>query len=207
MTRLLAYGDSLTWGSDPATGGRHAKSHRWPDVLAEALPGVEMVTDGLRGRTTAFDGLVSPADMNGAKWLPTVLHVHAPLDGVMIMLGSNDIWCGHSLRQVRRGLVRLVEIIRSHPWRLPDAPTPWIVLMAPPEMVPCNGEDGVVDQPLVALSQALTPLIQKLAHELDVTFFEAAPIAKASPLDGVHLSADDTRAIGTAMVDTVQPLL
>jgi lysophospholipase L1-like esterase len=35
MKTILAYGDSITWGSDPARGGaRHPASHRWPDVLA-----------------------------------------------------------------------------------------------------------------------------------------------------------------------------
>ena len=57
MKTLLCYGDSLTWGSNPAAGGaRHAPADRWPAVLAAALgPEVSVVTDGLRGRTTADD--------------------------------------------------------------------------------------------------------------------------------------------------------
>ena len=57
-----------------------------------------MVADGLNGRTTAFDDHTADCDRNGARTLPTVLHSHAPLDLVILMLGTNDmkpVICGH----------------------------------------------------------------------------------------------------------------
>ena len=41
MKTVLAFGDSLTWGADPATGLRHPVENRWPEVLeaARANPG------------------------------------------------------------------------------------------------------------------------------------------------------------------------
>ncbi|MGB7432457.1 MAG: arylesterase, partial [Ahrensia sp.] len=79
MTTILAYGDSLTWGSDPAVAGRrHPVSHRWPDVLASGLgQGVTMISDGVRGRCTAYDEHLADCDRNGARILPTVLYAHA----------------------------------------------------------------------------------------------------------------------------------
>jgi hypothetical protein len=50
-----------------------------------------VVADGLNGRTTAFDDYTGDCDRNGARTLPTALHAHAPLDLVIIMLGSNDM--------------------------------------------------------------------------------------------------------------------
>ena len=41
--RALVYGDSNTYGTDPAagrgSGGRYGPEGRWPDILAKALSG------------------------------------------------------------------------------------------------------------------------------------------------------------------------
>jgi lysophospholipase L1-like esterase len=33
MFEVLCYGDSNTWGADPAKGGRFSRNDRWPSVL------------------------------------------------------------------------------------------------------------------------------------------------------------------------------
>ena len=77
MKTVLCYGDSLTWGYDPETLGRHRLEDRWPSALAAALgEGVHVVADGLNGRTTASDDHTADCDRNGARTLPTVLHTH-----------------------------------------------------------------------------------------------------------------------------------
>jgi lysophospholipase L1-like esterase len=50
---LLCYGDSNTWGYDPATRTRYLPHVRWTGVLAARL-GAEyrVVEEGLNGRTT-----------------------------------------------------------------------------------------------------------------------------------------------------------
>src|SRR5690606_1894047 len=68
MKTILAYGDSLTFGANPQTGGpRHAYEDRWPTVLEQGLGGkVRVIAEGLGGRTTAFDDFTADADRNGA---------------------------------------------------------------------------------------------------------------------------------------------
>ncbi len=34
MPVIVAFGDSNTWGYDPATGARFPRAQRWPSVLA-----------------------------------------------------------------------------------------------------------------------------------------------------------------------------
>ena len=88
MKTILCYGDSLTWGYDAETLGRHALEDRWPSVLQKALgEGVHVIAEGLNGRTTAYDDHLADCDRNGARILPTILQSHAPLDLVIIMLG------------------------------------------------------------------------------------------------------------------------
>ncbi|RVD20938.1 arylesterase, partial [Mesorhizobium sp. M4A.F.Ca.ET.020.02.1.1] len=50
MKTILCYGDSLTWGYDAASLGRHAPEDRWPSVLKATLgDGVEVIAEGLNG--------------------------------------------------------------------------------------------------------------------------------------------------------------
>ncbi|TIX38357.1 MAG: arylesterase, partial [Mesorhizobium sp.] len=81
MKTVLCYGDSLTWGYDAASLDRHPLKDRWPSVLQATLGGdIQVIAEGLNGRTTAFDDHLAGADRNGARVLPTVLMTHAPVD-------------------------------------------------------------------------------------------------------------------------------
>src|SRR5690606_15821318 len=113
MKTILAYGDSLTYGADPGGGARHAFEDRWPSALERRLDGkARVIAEGLGGRTTAYDDWTVGADRNGARILPTLLASHAPLDLVIIMLGTNDLkpFLGGSAAAAARGARRLVEL-------------------------------------------------------------------------------------------------
>lgn len=205
MKRALAFGDSLTWGSCPHSGGRHAPADRWPVVMAAGLDGVEVIAEGLRGRTTVYDRPSAAVDMNGGRILPVLLHSHAPLDLVMIMLGTNDIYEGKSAYHVRDGLERLVELVRFHPWRLPQSCNPALLLISPPPMTP--GPDPDVTPEKVALSEVLTDVVAGVAQQTGAGFFDAASIGRASLADGYHLEADASRRLGTGLRAPVAELL
>ncbi|NDH02522.1 MAG: arylesterase, partial [Marivivens sp.] len=64
MTRVLAFGDSLTWGHRPEDAARHAPEYLWPNIVAGRL-GIEVISEALGGRTTAFDDHTGPCDRNG----------------------------------------------------------------------------------------------------------------------------------------------
>ena len=71
MKTILCYGDSLTWGYNAEGPSRHALADRWPSALqAELGTGVQVIADGLNGRTTAFDDDLAGEDRNGARTLP-----------------------------------------------------------------------------------------------------------------------------------------
>lgn len=201
MKTVLAYGDSLTWGSDPSGGGRHAMADRWPTVVA-AQTGAAVFADGLRGRTTAFDLKVSPADMNGAALLPSSLHTHAPLDLVILLLGTNDAYCGVEPGLAARGMARLIEIVRHHPYRT-ACNAPQVLVAAPPVIVPSDG----VTQTMIDASHDYRGLITQVAKSAEVAFFDTNTVATCSPLDGFHLDAKNTHAIGTALAPVVAKLL
>lgn len=206
MKTILAYGDSLTYGADPVVqGGRHAYEDRWPTRLAAGLAGkARVIAEGLGGRTTVFDDYATSADRNGARVLPTLIHSHAPLDAVVIMLGTNDMKsfiCGNAFGAAR-GVKRLAEIVRVEIGAVP------VLLVSPPH---CIEPDGPALDPrfsqTIAESRELAGHYRRVAEELGCAFFDAATVAKASPADGVHLDAANTRAIGDALAPIVRDML
>lgn len=70
---VLCYGDSNTWGVDEETGGRLSRSRRWPGILAAELgEGVEVIEEGLPGRTTVFDDPVLENRNGRTHFLPVL---------------------------------------------------------------------------------------------------------------------------------------
>src|SRR5918995_379176 len=85
MRTVLCYGDSNTWGYDPATRKRYPPHVRWTGVLADQLG-----EEGLNGRTTRWDDPIEP-HRNGMTYLRPCVESHRPLDLVIVMLGTNDL--------------------------------------------------------------------------------------------------------------------
>jgi len=210
MKTILCYGDSLTWGYSAEGPGRHRHEDRWPSVLAAELgAGVRVMADGLNGRTTAFDDHLDNCDRNGARVLPTVLHTHAPLDLVIVMLGANDMKpfiCGRAIG-AKQGMERLVDIINGHAYPM-KAPPPAIILVSPPPI--CRTADDEFDAMFdggVTESKKLPEMYRRVAEDYGCGFFDAGTVAETTPLDGVHLDAENTRAIGRALAPLVRKTL
>jgi lysophospholipase L1-like esterase len=170
-----------------------------------------VISEGLRGRTTTFSLSQADCEINGASVLPTALYTHAPLDLVILMLGTNDlqsIICGRAMGAMQ-GMRRLVEIIRQHaPRLLPADPAPKVLVVSPPRLVKSADPYflGVFDE-AIGESGKLAGLYAALSKELGCTFFDAAQVAHADPVDGVHLDAQNTMAIGEAIAPVVREVL
>lgn len=210
MKTILCYGDSLTWGYDAETLARHAYEDRWPSVLqAELGERARVIADGLNGRTTAYDDPLVAEDRNGARTLPTSLATHSPLDLVIIMLGSNDMkpWVHGRALVAANGMKRLVQIVKSHAYFF-DAPAPQVLMVSPP---PVTRTDNVEFSEYFAganeASIRLAAAYGEYADMLGCAFFDAGRVARTTPVDGVHLDAENTRAIGRALAPVATKLL
>jgi len=211
MKTILCYGDSITWGSDAETGGRHDFADRWPNVLQAALgPDIQIIAEGLRGRTTAFDEHLADCDRNGARILPTVLYTHAPIDLVVILLGSNDMKpaiAGTALAAMQ-GMRRLVELVKFNAMRDGQSEPPAVLIVAPPPLCEtANTEYSAMFAGGVEQSRMLASFYADLADEWGCGFFDAGSVAHTTPVDGVHLDAENTRAIGRGLEPIVRMML
>jgi lysophospholipase L1-like esterase len=204
---ILAFGDS---GANAETGGRHAYADRWPTVLEAGLGGLaRVIPEGLGGRTTVFDDFSAAADRNGGRILPTLLASHAPLDLVILFLGTNDLkpYVNGSALGAAHGIRRLVEIVRTHQYPA-GASAPAVIIVAPPLLVPSDHPElNPMFSGGVTLSGELLGHYQRAARDLNVTLFDAGKVATATPIDGVHLDAANTRAIGKGLVPVVKQVL
>ncbi|MBL0373902.1 SGNH/GDSL hydrolase family protein [Rhizobium sp. KVB221] len=210
MKTVLCYGDSLTWGVDAERECRHAYEDRWTSVLQKGLGhGVRVIPEGLNGRTTVYSDYTADCDRNGARILPTLLHSHAPLDLVIILLGTNDLKPVYANNAVivGHGIQRLVELIRHHAWPV-ETDGPEILIVSPPPL--CETDHALLG-PMFAgrieESHMLASVYRDLADELECAFFDAGSVARTTPVDGVHMDAENTRAIGKGLEPVVRMLL
>lgn len=116
MPTIVCFGDSNTWGYDPATRGRYPPRVRWVGVLAAELeakrPGVfTVIAEGQNGRTTLWDDPIE-GHKNGGSYLLPCLETHHPVDLLVIMLGTNDLKARFGLTpwDIAHGATRLVKM-------------------------------------------------------------------------------------------------
>ena len=115
MKTVMCYGDSNTWGYNPATQQRYPRDERWTGVLQELLGAdYRVIEEGLNGRTTVWDDPIE-GYKNGREYLIPCLESQKPLDLVIIMLGTNDLKLRFSLPayDIAEGAGVLVEIAQK----------------------------------------------------------------------------------------------
>lgn len=206
MKTILCFGDSNTWGSDPVNGGRHAYEDRWPTVLGLELgDGWLVIPEGLSGRTASFDDPIE-GDKNGRRHLPMLLASHAPIDLVIIMLGTNDLKARFSAPAVdiAAGVGGLVDIVRSsgagH-----EATAPSVLVLVPgvterltgfAEMFAGAGEK----------SRELGRVFAAMCEQRGVPFAKVNDAVRYSRSDGIHLEAEAQRALGSFVAERVRTL-
>ena len=146
MRTVLCYGDSNTWGYDPATRTRYPPHVRWTGVLAARL-GAEyrVVEEGLNGRTTRWDDPIEPG-RNGLTYLRPCIESHQPLDLIVIMLGTNDLKRRFDLSasDIAQSAAELAKLA----WRFANAPDgshAKVLLVAPPAVSTLTEFDQMFD--------------------------------------------------------------
>lgn len=197
---ILAYGDSLTWGADPGMNRRLPYEARWPSVVAASLGDtVRVINAGLSGRTSQFDDFSRGYDRNGLRTLPLILAMHKPLDIVVLMFGANDLkqtLCGKA-EGTGSGIAQMIDLIRAT--NMGTEQPPAILIVAPPHLRNRGTGEPPKGNRSISESQRIAPLLAEIAERTDCTFFDGARAAKPSPIDGVHLDAQNSTSLGQAL--------
>jgi len=211
MLQVLVYGDSLTWGIVPGTRRRLSFAERWPGVMERQLVAsgrsVRVIEDCLNGRRTVWDDPFKPG-RNGRIGLEQRIEVNSPLALVVLMLGSNDFQSMHQLTawHSAQGLATLVHAVRNAPIE-PGMPVPDILIVAPPPLQEAKGSMAPKFVGAQSKCAGLAEALSSVATELGCAFFDAGTVTTTSPVDGVHLDADQHARLGAALASLVGPIL
>ena len=206
MRTVLCYGDSNTWGYDPATRGRYPPHVRWTGVRATRL-GAEyrVVEEGLNGRTTRWDDPIEPG-RNGLISLRPCIESHQPLN-LIIMLGTNDLKrrTGLSAWDIAQSAAALADMA----WRFAHGPDRFraeVLLVAPPAVSTLTDFDQMFEGAREK-SRQFSHYYRLAAGWHHLPFFDAGAVIVSSEKDGIHFDAEEHRKLGEALADEVRRLV
>lgn len=198
MKKAFFYGDSNTYGYDPAGyfGGRYPRGVRWTSILKDRLAGEwEISADGMPGR-------VIPSGRRALEYFRGSLRAEMPVDLFAVMLGTNDILGTRHPDAVRTAMEMgdLIEVVG-------ELGVPQIMLIAPPkiEFTPSSfemsyvcGSSSTADL-YVEEGKKLTEAYRKIAARRGLLFADASSWALDFAFDGVHLSENGHAVFAQAM--------
>lgn len=207
MKEILCFGDSNTWGWNPATQSRFPREERWTGVLQRELGDeCHVIEEGLNGRTTVWDDPIE-GYKNGKERLIPCLESHKPLDLVIIMLGTNDLKTRFSVTafDIAAGAGTLVDIVqRSQTGRNNSAPK--VLLIAPP---PLGKLSDFAEMFTGAREKSLrfSQRFREVSEELGCHFFDSSEVVTTSDIDGVHWEGSSHEAFGKRVASVVREIL
>jgi lysophospholipase L1-like esterase len=207
MKTILCYGDSNTWGYNPATAERFDRLERWAGVLRQALgEGYLVIEEGLNGRTTVWDDPIE-GYKNGKSYLIPCLETHRPLDLVIIMLGTNDLKMRFSLPayDIANGAGVLVDVVQKSEAGYDDR-APQVLLLAPPPVTTLT-EFSEMFAGSLEKSKRLAQHYRRVAEEYGCHFLDTGQVIVSSPLDGIHFELEEHRKLGLAVAEKVKEIL
>ena len=204
MKTVLCYGDSITWGRNPTDGTRFPFEQRWTGVLQARLGSdYRIIEEGLGGRTVATESWVMPY-RDGRAMLGPIIESHAPLDWVIIMLGTND--CGPtyhlSVGDIAFGVTTMLwNVAKSAAG--PGGKAPRMLVVSPPHFGRFTAFMDLFFRGAEETNRGLASAYATVAESCGACFLDAARVVPPSPVDGVHPDANGHRQLGEAIATLV----
>ncbi len=203
--KIFCFGDSNTWGYNPADGSRFPRP--WPAVLQELRSTDEVTADGVCGRATKGDtSAISNTD--GEKvFFRKYVHSDFQADCLIFMIGTNDLSVFFPTRTPEEISGNIRHWIRAFRQKKTGDRTSFLVLspvqlnqscLTHPLFGPC------FDRSSLEKSARLTEALQKMSQEEQVLFLDADTVAHASGIDGIHMEAPGHVRLAAA-IDRILP--
>lgn len=194
MKKVLCFGDSNTYGFVPGKCTRYDKNTRWTGVL-QALCGSDFsIIEGGCNNRTAFVDNPAGVEQTGYKILPEYF-TKDYFDIVVLAIGINDLqlFFRPTLEEFEQGIEKLIKITKDL------SPNAKIILVCPSKLDLAGIKSGVFsfqfDEISVEKSYHLPQIYKKLAEKHACKLVDLNEIAKVSPLDGLHFSAESHKKI------------
>jgi lysophospholipase L1-like esterase len=216
MKTILCYGDSNTHGTKAIdfdlmdtdfipSHYRYPEGKRWTKVLQRELGNdYEVIEEGLNGRTTVFNDPIEGLYKNGHAYLTPCLESHAPIDLVILMLGTNDLKTKFSVSafDIAMGIGVLADTINKSGTGI-DGNKPEILILCPPPLGKLTFLEGLFGDEGLKKSRELSKYYRKIAKLHGCHFMDIAGIIKPSDVDGVHYEPEGLERLGKEVAKMV----
>ncbi|MCI6887096.1 MAG: SGNH/GDSL hydrolase family protein [Lachnospiraceae bacterium] len=206
MKTILCFGDSNTFGTNPA-GGRHPRHVRWTGRLQKLLgEDYYVIEEGMGGRTTVWDDPLEP-NRNGLRFLPVALQSHQPLDMVILSLGTNDCKTIFQAepRVIAAGIGALCDEVLHFPYR-EGYPIPKILIVSPIHIGDAVKDSIYItfDRSSAVKSHELSSHVEKVAGQRNCLFVDASQVAVPGQQDQLHMDEESHRALAEKLYEVIQ---
>ena len=194
MINILCFGDSNTWGYDPATQTRFPNNLRWTGVLQNLLgDNFNIIEEGLNGRTTNVNEKEEHAlgycrDFRSSMDLVSVLiETNSPIDLIVVMLGTNDLKTNfnQSANDIAVNMKLVCEKIILNDYFNNKS----IILVSPSHIN--ENSSNLLDSFIGTseMSKSLAKAYNKIADDLGLFFMDASKYVTTNEIDGLHWDA------------------
>ncbi|GFI45481.1 hypothetical protein IMSAGC019_00793 [Lachnospiraceae bacterium] len=209
---IVCFGDSNTHGYCALTNGRFSEEERWTCLLGQLLGEDYLVLEeGLSGRTTCFDDPVHEG-LSGLDYIYPCLMSHAPVDLLVIMLGTNDTKerFGSSAACIALGLKRLVAkaVATTDCWGT-HGPR---ILIVVPKTIDKEYESTAVGATMgrgcAEKSEGLIAEYKTIANLTNCFYFDANEVvAENNHIDYMHLTKEGHQSLAKVLSGLIPSLL
>jgi lysophospholipase L1-like esterase len=143
----------------------------------------------------------------GKRHLLPCLLSHAPLDVVILMLGTNDLKKRYSAAttDIAQGASSLLDIIATSDAGR-DGKPPAVLLVAPPPLAKLSGFAPMFEGGREK-SRSFSTLYSQLAAARGCPFIDAGAVVRSSDRDAIHIEASEHRKLGEAIAREVRKIL
>lgn len=209
LKRVLIYGDSYTYGKIP-NGARYDAETRFTGIAQKLLlDTVEIIEEGLRGRTIAGENSFFP-HRDGLKQFDGIIGSHLPLDLVIFFLGANDTNSG-SIKNPQAIVMEYQAYLTKLAWwaKHLGLPVPKIAILAPPIIDEEKSYAPFKDifKGSQQKSQALPALLEHFSMTNKLEYLDVSKIVSVSPEDGIHFNEDANKILGRELAKFINSIL
>lgn len=202
MKYILCYGDSNTFGFNPADGSRYKKNERWSAILSDILgSGYKVLEEGCNNRTLYFK---NPAgfEQSGCGYFGKCLEKCNEPDWAILALGINDTQFLYKAdaSTFEQGMLYLVENIHKK-----FANTK--ILILGPSVITQNILNSffaqMFDETSIEKSKIICNIYEKIAKEHKCRFLDLNSIVTTSEIDGLHYDVASHQKIAEAVAGII----
>ena len=201
MKKILCYGDSNTYGYNPADGVRYDDKTRWTALLQKNLGSdFEVINEGVCDGTGFVDndkGFLFSAQRHFPKMITKTKNI----DILILAIGTNDLQFKYAITfsQIENGLESLIVTAINNVKK---------IIIIPPVVLSDNVLAGYFnfqfDKTSISKSKRVERIYRKLAQIYHCEVFDINNYVKPSPTDGLHYDENGHKIIAEKLAEFIR---